>query len=360
MNNTNIEWTDLSWNPFSGCKKVSPGCKNCYAETIADKRFGGQAAYPNGFDLTLRPEKLGEITPRQAGKKIFVNSMSDLFLEEVPTDYLRSVCDVMMSAPQHRFQILTKRHERMKELLSSPMFRDVAMASHIWWGVSAEDRKYGLPRIETLKAAPVKNRFISFEPLLEDMGDVDLDGIGWIIIGGESGPGARPFHLEWAESLLEQGRRDRVPVFVKQLGAHPYYEGEPFDKAAKDPKGHQMFAWPIHLQVREFPASMHVVPDLVKIAPAPKLNNVTPFRVISKPAPEDDFEQGFLPEPPLPGEEPVNLHITELARVQDWLTRISNVEPSHSALGCIAAAARSSLAGLMLYMFPPDADEKIS
>jgi hypothetical protein len=162
-----------------------------------------------------------------------------------------------MDAPQHRYQILTKRHERMHQVLGSAQFQDVAQATHIWWGVSAEDRKYGLPRVKTLLDTPLRNRFVSFEPLLEDLGEISLTGIDWIIVGGESGPGARPFALEWAEKLLLQARRDHVAPFIKQLGAEPTFGGQRFPKARRDPKGHQMVAWPEHLRVREFPRGMY-------------------------------------------------------------------------------------------------------
>jgi protein gp37 len=276
MQNSNIEWTNQTWNPVTGCTKVSPGCKNCYAANIADTRFAGQQAFPEGFALTIHPERLAQVTPHQQPKNIFVNSMSDMFHEGIPIAYLRRVCDVMMGAPQHRYQILTKRHQRMQKVLGSAEFQDAAQARHIWWGVSAEDRKYGLPRVETLLDTPVRNRFVSFEPLLEDLGEVMLTGIDWIIIGGESGPGARPFALEWGESLIRHARRDRVTAFMKQIGAKPTLGGEPFRKARRDPKGHQMTAWPEHLRVREFPRGMYGAdggPRLVQIAPieaAPK------------------------------------------------------------------------------------------
>jgi protein gp37 len=285
MQKSSIEWTNQTWNPVTGCTKISPGCKNCYAENIADTRFGGQVAFPEGFSLTLQPERLAQVTPRQQPKNIFVNSMSDMFHEDIPAEYLRRVCDVMMSAPQHRFQILTKRHLRMQQILSSATFQDAAQATHIWWGVSAEDRKYGLPRINTLLATPVLNRFVSFEPLLEDVGDVSLCGLDWIIIGGESGPGARSFALEWAESLVMQATRDRIACFVKQVGAKPTLGGSPFPKAPRDPKGHQMEAWPEHLRIRDFPRGMFGqtppitnTADLIEITLRPAIRETTDMR----------------------------------------------------------------------------------
>jgi protein gp37 len=185
--------------------------------------------------------------------------MSDLFQDGVPTDFICQVCDVMMLARHHQFQVLTKRHERLQALLSDATFADVADARHIFWGVSAEDQKYGLPRIEALRQTPLRNRFISFEPLLEGLERVDLSGIGWIIVGGESGTGARPFAMEWAESLIAQGHRQGVPVFIKQMGRKPILGGQPFkiigqnDKT--DLKGVTMESWPDYLRVREFPGA---------------------------------------------------------------------------------------------------------
>lgn len=259
MQTSNIEWTNRTWNPVTGCNKISPGCKNCYAANIAETRFKGEAAFPNGFDLVLHPERLEQISSRQKPKMIFVNSMSDIFHDDVPESYIRRISDVMMAARQHTYQILTKRHQRMLNLLSSPAFSDVAEANHIWWGVSAEDRKYGRPRVETLIETSVRNRFVSFEPLLEDIGEIDLSGLGWIIIGGESGPGARPFALEWAESLIAQAQRDGVPAFLKQIGARPMLGGMSVMKPRHDPKGHQLSSWPEHLRVREFPPDMQLV-----------------------------------------------------------------------------------------------------
>lgn len=259
MQSSNIEWTNQTWNPITGCTKISPGCKNCYAANIAETRFKGAAAFPHGFELVLHPDRLAQVSFRQKPKMIFVNSMSDIFHEEVPEAYIRRISDVMMAAHQHTYQILTKRHKRMHSLLSSPAFLDVAEANHIWWGVSAEDRKYGWPRVETLIQTPVRNRFVSFEPLLEDIGEIDLNGLGWIIIGGESGPGARSFDLEWAESLVAQARRDRVPAFLKQIGARPMLGGKSIINPKGDPKGHQMSSLPGHLRVREFPSGMRLV-----------------------------------------------------------------------------------------------------
>ena len=216
--NSHIEWTDATWNPVRGCTKISPGCKHCYAETFAE-RFRGVKGHPyeQGFDLRLVPEKLTEPFSWRSPKLVFVNSMSDLFQEGVPDSYIESVCRVMVTAKWHTFQVLTKRAERLKELLSGPM-RFAAEQEHIWWGVSVEDKKCGLPRIGHLQAAPAKVRFLSIEPLLEDLGSFDLSGVNWAIVGGESGPGARPMLREWVISIRDQCRKYHVPFFFKQWG----------------------------------------------------------------------------------------------------------------------------------------------
>jgi len=221
--NSNIEWTTNTWNPIWGCTKISPGCKHCYAETLAE-RFRGKSfknGKPNpfvtGFDLRLVPHKLAEPLHLRTPGFIFVNSMSDLFQERVPSEFIEAVCEVMMLADWHTFQVLTKRSERMLELLNGPLKR-FAMAPHIWWGVSVEDKEYGLSRIEHLRAASVAVRFLSVEPLLEDIGEVNLSGIHWVIVGGESGRGARPMSPEWATALRDQCVRESVPYFFKQWG----------------------------------------------------------------------------------------------------------------------------------------------
>lgn len=213
-----IEWTDATWNPVRGCTKLSPGCKHCYAETFAE-RFRGVPGHPyeQGFDLRLIPEKLAEPLRWSAPKRVFVNSMSDLFLHDIPTDYIVAVARVMQQAPWHTFQVLTKRSERMRELLQGAL-RFAAECEHIWWGVSVEDRKYGLPRIEHLRETPARTRFLSVEPLLESLGEVRLDGIHWVIVGGESGAGARPLDPAWVTSLRDQCQAARVPFFFKQWG----------------------------------------------------------------------------------------------------------------------------------------------
>jgi len=216
--NSKIEWTDATWNPVRGCTKVSPGCTHCYAETFAE-RFRGVPGHPFefGFDLRLVPTKLAEPIRWTTPRKIFVNSMSDLFHDEVSDEYIEAVCRVMLAANWHTYQVLTKRADRMHALLQGKL-RRAAKAEHIWWGVSVEDRKYGLPRIAALRAADTAVAFLSIEPLLENLGMFDLAGIRWVIAGGESGPGARPMELEWVRSIRDQCREAGVAFFFKQWG----------------------------------------------------------------------------------------------------------------------------------------------
>ena len=216
--NSKIEWTDATWNPVRGCTKISPGCKHCYAETFAE-RFRGVPGHPfeQGFDLRLVPEKLGDPIRWSKPKKIFVNSMSDLFHEDVPDDYIEKVCRVMMAAKWHTYQVLTKRADRMSALLSGKLAK-AALCPHIWWGVSVENQQHGLPRIDALRAARCKVRFLSVEPLLEDLGSVNFSNIDWVIVGGESGPRARPMNPEWVRSLRDQCHSVGVAFFFKQWG----------------------------------------------------------------------------------------------------------------------------------------------
>ncbi len=213
-----IEWTDATWNPVRGCTKISPGCKHCYAETFAE-RFRGVPGHPyqQGFDLRLVPEKLMEPLRWQSPKMIFVNSMSDLFHDGVPDDYIEAVAEVMMRANWHTYQVLTKRSGRMAELLKGRL-RFAARLRHIWWGVSVENREYGLPRVRNLREAPAAVRFLSIEPLLEGLGELNLRGIQWVIVGGESGNGARPLRKEWVTAIRDQCAEASVPFFFKQWG----------------------------------------------------------------------------------------------------------------------------------------------
>ena len=213
-----IEWTDATWNPVRGCLKISPGCKNCYAETFAE-RFRGVPGHPyeQGFDVRLVPERLFDPLRWTRPKTIFVNSMSDLFQDAVPDEYIVAVARIMEMADWHTYQVLTKRADRMRQMLSAQL-RFAARATHIWWGVSVEDKQYGLPRIEHLRATPAQVRFLSIEPLLENLGPVDLRGIHWAIVGGESGPGARPMEKRWVETIRDQCKEAGVPFFFKQWG----------------------------------------------------------------------------------------------------------------------------------------------
>lgn len=216
--NSKIEWTDATWNPVRGCTKVSPGCAHCYAETFAE-RFRGVPAHPFefGFDLRIVPEKLGDPIRWSKPKKIFVNSMSDLFHERVSDEYIEKVCRVMLAANWHTYQVLTKRADRMAALLQGKL-REAAKASHIWWGVSVENQKHGLPRIAKLQAAKPTVAFLSVEPLLEDLGRMDLGGLHWVIVGGESGAGARPIEVSWVRNVHAQCQAHHVPFFFKQWG----------------------------------------------------------------------------------------------------------------------------------------------
>lgn len=216
--NSSIEWTDATWNPVRGCTKISPGCKHCYAETFAE-RFRGVPGHPyeQGFDLKLIPEKLGEPLKWSSPKKIFVNSMSDLFHPDVPDDYILKVARIMEVADWHTYQVLTKRANRLAELLNTKL-KTIAAHKHIWWGVSVENRKHGLPRIDHLRSTPAAMKFLSVEPLLEHLGPMNLEGIDWVIVGGESGPGARPLDPAWVIDIRDQCKEASVAFFFKQWG----------------------------------------------------------------------------------------------------------------------------------------------
>lgn len=213
-----IEWTEATWNPVRGCSKISPGCKHCYAETFAE-RFRGVPGHPyeNGFDLRLVPAKLKEPLLWSSSKVVFVNSMSDLFHDSVPVEYIRLVAEVMKTASWHTFQVLTKRSERMSQLLRGEL-RFAAELENVWWGVSVENRIHGLPRIQHLRKIDCSVRFLSIEPLLEDIGEIDLSRIDWVIVGGESGPGARKMQANWVEGIRKQCHHAKVPFFFKQWG----------------------------------------------------------------------------------------------------------------------------------------------
>lgn len=297
--NSSIEWTDTTWNPVTGCTKVSPGCAHCYAETFAE-RFRGVPGHPfeQGFDLKLWPERLTKPFTWKKPRKVFVNSMSDLFHEDVPSEFVDRVFAVMALTPQHTYQVLTKRPERMREWANDERrttkveqamreFRPEPPPRHwyhapvnhapwplpnVWLGTSVENQHWADVRIPELLATPAAVRFLSCEPLL---GPLDLrpwltrvptsgDGwrltggtalaiadivLDWVIVGGESGPGARPFDLAWARSLVSQCRAAGVAVFVKQLGAKPALTSI----RLKSRKGGEMGEWPEDLRVREWP-----------------------------------------------------------------------------------------------------------
>lgn len=215
---SSIEWTDATWNPVRGCTKISPGCKHCYAEVFAE-RFRGVPGHPyeQGFNLRLVPEKLAEPLRWQTPKMIFVNSMSDLFHDGVPDEYIEAVATVMVKARWHTYQVLTKRSARMTSLLRGRL-RFAAESPHIWWGVSVENKQHGLPRLCDLQKSPAAVRFLSVEPLLEGLGSLNLDGIHWVIVGGESGHGARPLKKEWVTSIRDQCTGAGIPFFFKQWG----------------------------------------------------------------------------------------------------------------------------------------------
>jgi protein gp37 len=215
---TKIEWTDTTWNPVRGCTKISPGCKHCYAEAFAE-RFRGVKGHPyeQGFNLRLVPDKLLEPFLWTRSSMVFVNSMSDLFHPGVPDEYIVRVATVMLKANWHTYQILTKRSERLRDMLNG-VLRFAAASRHIWWGVSVEDNQYGKPRVEHLRSSLATVKFLSVEPLLEDLGQLQLAKIDWVIVGGESGRGARPMNKSWVEGILVQCRSAAVPFFFKQWG----------------------------------------------------------------------------------------------------------------------------------------------
>ena len=211
---SHIEWTEHTWNPITGCTKVSAGCKHCYAEVMAKRlKAMGANGYQNGFKLSLVPERLSQPIKRKKPTTYFVNSMSDLFHEGVPFLFIDKVFDVIRNTPQHRYQILTKREERLLDY-----FQEEEIPSNVWLGVSVENIKEGLPRIDALKKTHAKIKFLSIEPLLEDLGEVDFTGIHWVIVGGESGSKARPMKEQWVLNIQEQCEEQGVAFFFKQWG----------------------------------------------------------------------------------------------------------------------------------------------
>jgi protein gp37 len=310
-----IQWTNATWNPVRGCTKVSPGCAHCYAETFAE-RFRGVPGHPyeQGFDLRLVPEKLTEPLRWKKPRRVFVNSMSDLFQDDVPDSFIDRVFAVMALTPQHTYQVLTKRPDRMRRYFTErdEEWPDESRAwwgcgraietadewrpggawtnaqrdqieesplptwplSNVWLGVSVENQRFANERIPLLLQTPAALRFLSCEPLLGPLNIaqfisanyvsvggrqwIGAGGIGWVIVGGESGPGARPLALEWARSIVRQCQAADVPVFVKQLGSNPAplrIEGMAVKQRLwlRDRKGGDMEEWPLDLRVREFP-----------------------------------------------------------------------------------------------------------
>jgi protein gp37 len=290
---SSIEWTDATWNPVRGCNKISPGCKHCYAETFAE-RWRGVPGHPyeQGFDVRLVPEKLTEPLRWTKPRQVFVNSMSDLFHEDVPDNFIDQVVAVMAVTARHTYQVLTKRAERMaayfnglrldrveraaRALGHSIQFHGTSLVDwplpNVWLGVSVEDREHGLPRLNALRRTPAAVRMVSIEPLLEDLGQIDMEGIGWVIVGGESGAGARPFFIQWARDIRDQCKSAGVPFFFKQAGSHVAWDGwSPpggwwpkgtrtedtgrghFLVKLKSKKGGELEELPEDLRVRDFP-----------------------------------------------------------------------------------------------------------
>jgi len=208
-----IEWTESTWNPLTGCTKVSPGCKHCYAERMAVRlQAMGQPNYAHGFRLTLHERALETPLRWKTPQMVFVNSMSDLFHAGVPLDFIQKVFDVMRRAPQHTFQVLTKRSERLAELSM-----EIDWPANVWMGVSVENQDY-VYRIDHLRQTDARVKFLSLEPLLGPLPYLDLRGIDWVIVGGESGPGARPLKEAWVLSIRDQCQTAQVPFFFKQWG----------------------------------------------------------------------------------------------------------------------------------------------
>lgn len=226
---SHIEWTDATWNPVTGCTKISAGCDRCYAQRFSE-RFRGVEGHPyeTGFDLTLRPERLDQPVRWSKPRMIFVNSMSDLFHKQVPTSHIDRVFDTMERADQHIYQVLTKRSSLMRNYVNA-RYGSGKTPAHIWMGVSIEGPKV-LVRLEHLKQTRASIRFVSFEPLIERIGKIDLSGVRWAIVGGESGPGARPMDANWVRELRDLCTRQDVAFFFKQWGGRtPKAHGNEID-----------------------------------------------------------------------------------------------------------------------------------
>ncbi|GIW56156.1 MAG: hypothetical protein KatS3mg082_2560 [Nitrospiraceae bacterium] len=208
-----IEWTEMTWNPVTGCTKVSEGCRHCYAERLAKRLHAmGNRRYVNGFKVTLHDDLVELPKTLRQPRVIFVNSMSDLFHDDVPEEFIARVFETMAACQQHTFQVLTKRSGRLREMASR-----LPWPKNVWIGVSVENQRV-LGRIGDLRQVPASVRFLSCDPLLGSLDNLNLEGIAWVIVGGESGPGARPMKREWVESILKQCRQAQVPFFFKQWG----------------------------------------------------------------------------------------------------------------------------------------------
>ena len=213
-NKHKIEWTEQTWNPTAGCTKISAGCKNCYAETMAIRLQAiGVKGYENGFQFSIVPERLNEPLKRKKPTVYFVDSMSDLFHNDMPYDYLDKIFEVIRKTPYHTYQILTKRADKMFEY-----FNDKEIPVNIWLGVTVENKKDGLPRINYLRELKASVLFLSIEPLLEDLGEINLTNIDWVIVGGESGPKARLMEKEWVVNIKKQCNENNIAFFFKQWG----------------------------------------------------------------------------------------------------------------------------------------------
>ncbi|WP_420607971.1 DUF5131 family protein [Novosphingopyxis sp.] len=235
---SSIEWTDATWNPVTGCTKITAGCENCYAHRFSE-RFRGVVGHPfeNGFDLTLRPDRLDQPKRWKRARMIFVNSMSDLFHKDVPLSFVDQVFDTMEEADHHTYQVLTKRSSLMRDYLQRRYTKRFP-PDHIWMGVSVEDRR-GASRIEHLRASVSAVRFLSVEPLIGSVGKIDLSDIHWVIAGGESGPNARVMHIEWAREIRDACAEQEVPFFFKQWGGfRPKTGGRELD-------GREWNEWPM-------------------------------------------------------------------------------------------------------------------
>ncbi len=215
-NNSKIEWCTTSWNPITGCTKISPGCANCYSEVMSRRlQAMGLKKYRNNFELTLHEDDLQLPYKWKKPQMVFINSMSDLFHKDVPFKFVDKVFNVIRDNQQHTFQILTKRSYEMYNYMHFSMY---AYIKNVWAGVSVENKRYGLRRIDDLRATSTNVKFLSIEPLLEDLGTINLTGIDWVIVGGESGNKARPMKKEWVINIKNQCESANVPFFFKQWG----------------------------------------------------------------------------------------------------------------------------------------------